>query len=55
MVDGCTQATTNDKNTRRNRGKQKETLMAIYKAVMRPALEYASSINMVDFCILDHH
>ena len=25
-------------------GKQKETLMAIYKAVMRPALEYASSI-----------
>ena len=25
-------------------GKQKETLMAIYKAVMRPALEYASSV-----------
>ena len=25
-------------------GKQKETLMAAYKAVMRPALEYASSI-----------
>ena len=25
-------------------GKQKETLMATYKAVMRPALEYASSI-----------
>ena len=25
-------------------GKQMETLMAIYKAVMRPALEYASSI-----------
>ena len=25
-------------------GKQKETLMVIYKAVMRPALEYASSI-----------
>ena len=24
-------------------GKQKETLMATYKAVMRPALEYASS------------
>ena len=24
--------------------KQKETLMATYKAVMRPALEYASSI-----------
>ena len=28
--------------------KQKETLMATYKAVMRPALEYASGI-------LDHH
>ena len=26
-------------------GKQKETLMATYKAVMRPALEYASSIR----------
>ena len=26
------------------RGKQKETLMATYKAVMRPALKYASSI-----------
>ena len=25
-------------------GKQKETLMATYRAVMRPALEYASSI-----------
>ena len=25
-------------------GKQKETLMATYKVVMRPALEYASSI-----------
>ena len=25
-------------------GKQKETLMATYKAVMRPALEYASSV-----------
>ena len=25
-------------------GKQKETLMATYKAVMRPALQYASSI-----------
>ena len=25
-------------------GKHKETLMATYKAVMRPALEYASSI-----------
>ena len=25
-------------------GKEKETLMATYKAVMRPALEYASSI-----------
>ena len=25
-------------------GKQKETLMATYKAIMRPALEYASSI-----------
>ena len=25
-------------------GKQKETLMGTYKAVMRPALEYASSI-----------
>ena len=25
-------------------GKQKETLMATYKAVMKPALEYASSI-----------
>ena len=25
-------------------GKQKETLMATYKAVMIPALEYASSI-----------
>ena len=25
-------------------GKQKETLMAIYNAVMRPAIEYASSI-----------
>ena len=25
-------------------GKQKETLLAIYKAVMRPALEYVSSI-----------
>ena len=29
-------------------GKQKEALMATYKAVMRPALEYAS-------CILDQH
>ena len=27
-------------------GKQKETLMATYKAVMRPALEYASSIRL---------
>ena len=25
-------------------GKQKETLLATYKAVMRPALQYASSI-----------
>ena len=25
-------------------GKQKDTLMATYKAVMKPALEYASSI-----------
>ena len=30
--------------TETRRGKQKETLMATYKAVMRPALEYASSI-----------
>ena len=35
-------------------GKQKETLMATYKAVMVPALEYASSI-MVASCILDQH
>ena len=30
--------------TATGRGKQKETLMTTYKAVMRPALEYASSI-----------
>ena len=35
-------------------GKQKENLMATYKAVMRPALEYASS-KMVASCILDQH
>ena len=35
-------------------GKQKETLMATYKAVMIPALEYAFSI-MVASCILDQH
>ena len=40
-----TQATTNDKAlTATGWGKQEETLMATYKAVMRPALEYASSI-----------
>ena len=33
-------------------GKQKETLMATYKAVMRPALEYASSVWSP---ILDQH
>ena len=32
-------------------GKQKETLMATYKAVVRPALEYASSIVVVS-CII---
>ena len=37
-----TQTSTNHKSSRL--GKQKETLMATYKAVMRPALEYASSI-----------
>ena len=38
-------ASTNDKNTHRNRlVKQKAPLMATYKAFMRPALEYASSI-----------
>ena len=35
-------------------GKQKETLMATYKAVMRPALDYASSIWSPS-CILDQH
>ena len=30
--------------TATERGKQKETLLATYKAVMRPALEYASSV-----------
>ena len=40
------QPTTNDKSTHRTRGwgTQKETLMATYKAVMRPPLEYTSSI-----------
>ena len=38
-------ASTNNKTlTATGWGKQKETLMATYKAVMRPALEYASSI-----------
>ena len=32
-------------------GKQKETLMATYKAVIRPALEYASSVW--SYCIFD--
>ena len=35
-------------------GKQKETLMATYKAFMRPALEYAYSILFAS-CILDQH
>ena len=35
-------------------GKQNETLMATYKTVMRPDLEYASSI-WVASCILDQH
>ena len=41
-----THATTNDKKTltATGWGKQTETHMATYKAVMRPALEYASSI-----------
>ena len=44
-----TQATTNHKALiATGWGKQKETLMATYKAVIRPALEYAS-------CILDQH
>ena len=42
----CIQSTTNDKKTpqQQDGGKQKATLMAAYKAVMRPALEYASLI-----------
>ena len=36
-------------------GKQKEKLMATYKAVMIPALEYASSIIMAASCILEQH
>ena len=40
-----TQTSTNIKAlTATGWGKQKETLMATYKAVMRPALEYASSV-----------
>ena len=31
-------------------GKHKETLMATYKAVMRPALEYASSSTSIENC-----
>ena len=34
--------------------KQKKTLMATYKAIMRPALEYSSS-SMVASCILDQY
>ena len=57
-----TQATTNDKNTHCNRmGKPKETLTATYKAVMRPALEYASSIwsplassTSINICMMKH-
>ena len=36
-------------------GTQKQTFMATYKVVMRPSLEYASSIWSVASCIRDQH